>query len=386
MTRSITRKFDLHAALVAAIASSLVTACGANVSAPSGAVTAYQNEDLAGERSSSDAKIGSGLDLEPLFHPSFARGWLDLAEQHRETALTSETLWAVAVTGSAPERSQRLLAQMLPARGVVPHGLVPIIREQVASDPNVRTIIGLPGNLRDLLGNLFLDDRSMETRIRSGFVEKLKRGLPRGTTLSEESDFRFELFPALPLEDDDYTPASKQFSLSQQINRWHLVFSHAALWDSNQSEQSLIDQAPQVLQTSATLSEWKYMFGLDQSTFQQGRRYGGLARQVDTGFAGSLASFDPRENVEGAAFFTGTYHINFLSRPIMDLALSARETWHQTDHHVDLDSQARLWTSAAMAFSRLKPTARDNISLLFAAQTDLWPNDTHELPLAFLPP
>jgi hypothetical protein len=310
-----------------------------------------------------------------------------LNSQSVQTSLTQiqmnrmgeDASWALSHCNCASHFKGQVLQRWVQLPGVVPHPLVPDLREGVIADPQVQLILGLPGALSDSLGDLFLDDAQLEAQLIEGVKSNLLNSSPGIGDFSNWPGFRFELFP--------HTGSATEggsLSIPEQVSRWNLIWSLDSMWFGAEP-LTLGSHLAQLHQVLLSVSEWKYLFGIDESSITK-KSYGGMALRKSSGLNGPMQPFDPRQDPDGHGFFSGTYQIEFdptVSK--MDLAIRGTETWTNSTESIGLRNQARQWNAAAIAFERLKPSGRGAVPQLFASGGGIMPEDAHQLPLAFLP-
>lgn len=267
------------------------------------------------------------------------------------------------------------------SKGVLPQILVPSIREEIRNNSKLQMLNALPPGLGSLLAGIFATDDKITDEISTKLGEKLSQNAPGGTSLGRSPKVRLDGF--VPLSPVIGTTVPNAFNLSEQIVRWSLVFSTPHLYDGN-SGVGGADQGPQTLELMRAMMEWNYMFGLDPRP--EGGQYGGISLDASGDVNRIAGPFDPRVIPNARRFFSGTYSLFFPPGTNIQLATQAQEMWRvQHTTPILLQDQARLWSTAAFAFGRLRPEKRSNIQGMFGQKgVALFPQNAHELPLAFL--
>lgn len=309
------------------------------------------------------------VNLEPLSPPKA----ISLTEDQ------ADLFWALARCNCAPSAVTAYLQEVAVSRGTLPQPLVPTIRQQIRSDSKLQVLDHLPNGLSDLMTGFFANDKAIASAIRSGVDGKITKYAPGSPRLAKRLSFRFDGFPKLGSQ----TKISPDFRVSDQLARWHAVFATDALWLGKSPLGG--DHGLQTLETMRTLVEWKYMMGLDENP--EGGFYGGLTLDASDGGQTLAGSFDPRTDPQGQRFFSGTYTINFPDRvSALQLATEIQESWTVQVAPVSLSEQAQIWHTTALAFRRLRPEQRRFVPDMFGNEDSaLFPRDTHQLALAFLP-
>lgn len=285
----------------------------------------------------------------------------------------AETLLALAGCDCAPALLASVAKRLAPAKGTLPQVLMPPIREQIRTDESLKTLLSLPLGLGGLLAGAFANDEKIAAKVREGLTEKLNKA-PGGSRLAASVPFRFDGFPSLR------SGGTPQMTIADATPRWLLVLSRGGLWDGAQPA-AFGDHGWQMMESMRLLVEWKYLFGLDPRP--DGGVYGGLTidPSADTQ---ALGPFDPRTD-DGARIVSGAYAFTVDGDTAIDLALNGREKWSHTESPITLGEQALIWRAAAMAFHRLRPENRVKVTSLFSGSDPIFPDNAHNLPMAFLP-
>ena len=318
-----------------------------------------------------------------------------MQDSHRATvlALWSKTFadsdpasWDIntidAAAHSAPDSSvvAKWFDQYVSARGALPQTLVPDIRKEILANEQLQMLSGLPEGIAELIKGIFVTDEKIAQSIKDALKEKINNAIRASASLELDAvAFRFDLFkPTALTAQPESTLSATTFNTEIAAARWNLIMARSQLWSGKAS-------GVQLLATAQTLSEWKYLFGIDQTAPGQ-IPAGGLTVLADGTAPTHLGRFDPREKHTPARIISGTYGILY---PDVDdtirFVTDVKERWVRYANSITLAEQARVWRSAAQAFERLRPRARANCSPLFLLDTGMFPNDAHQLSLAFLP-
>ena len=283
------------------------------------------------------------------------------------------TLWALSSCDCEPTKLQSYLEKIAEGRGVLPQILMPSIREELKNNATLANLQKLP--LGGVLAGIFTTDARLAKSVASGLSDKLENS-PGGSELGKRLTLRFDGFQALK-------SGENSFNFSDQIARWHNVFSANGMW-ANGSAVDGKDHGLQTLEVLRSLAEWSYLVGIDKNT--SGGYYGGLTVSAKDGALTLNGPVDPRSKAQPAWFLSGIYSIDYEAESAKELATSVHEKWTRAKQNsVTLDEQARFWHTAAVAFKRLRPENRKDVGSLFIAdKKGVLPTEAHELPLAFL--
>lgn len=305
------------------------------------------------------------------------------------TGLNEDSLWAISQCTCTPWFNSVYSQAIVQSRGALPAPLVPTIREEVRSNAALKALLALPPgiqNIASILAKLFVNDEKISAEIQKGLDEKLNKALRTSTKLSSRIKYNFDLYPSPFVNlgaNSTFNP--KNVNMSAQASKWAFVFSIDNMWDANTNDDPLAfgDHSLQLLLTAISMSEWTYAFGLDAAS--SGSVYGGITFDPREGVAAPLKASDPRKDPNAAGVISGNYNLTFPDKGTLQLATTVKEQWARNTETVTLDEQARIWTAAAQAYNRLKPSARIGEAVqIFAPDTGMFPDDAHSLPLAFL--
>lgn len=311
------------------------------------------------------------------------------------SVLNTNLLWAIANLDSFKDAfSAKYFSDLIQSRGVVPQALVPQVRKEIQNNPILRFLMSTSSsgvaNFGSWLMNLFMNDNTFANKIRNSISTKLAKSLNTTDKIDNYINFRFDLFQ-LPFNDFSSKSSTHPivFDLSDQASKWAMIFSLDNMWMSSQSNMykplAFNSHSLQLLLTVLSIAEWSYLWGLEKDS--NGRVYGGLSFEASSSSSGSLSSFDPREqgNITPKVL-SGKYQISYpASKGDIDLAVKIKEIWQRFAADIDIDEQSRLLAAAALAYSRLKPSARNYLtSRFFDKNVGILPDESYQLPLIFL--
>jgi hypothetical protein len=293
--------------------------------------------------------------------------------------------WALSQSDLMLHKKSALLQRVAVSRGALPEPLVPSIRSQIAANPSLQVLMQLPADLSGLLGSLFTDDGKINDEIRSGLQSKLQQFTPGGTNLGSNLAFRFFAFPEFPDLRGNVAVATQKtvnsFQLSELVTRWNLVLSPDSLW-LGKGHLAFGDHGLQTLETMRLLMEWQYLLGLEKNS--RGGFYGGLTLNADDLSDPTLYAYNPKSSAPQKPPYLGSnYIISYPQNSSLNMAIHVQEHWTVTTKSIHLDEQARLWETAARAFSRMRPSKLSNAKSLFG-NGRLFPAETYQMPLIFL--
>lgn len=295
-----------------------------------------------------------------------------------------EFLMATAACRCTPRFAGGYQTSLMQTRGTLPQILVPSIRQEIWSQPLLKTLLAItPGNtIGSSIAGLFLKDSKINSEVRKGLSDKLRASLPGGSDAIAQHTLQLDLFqnPVQNLGNRDAL-APKTMMIGSQAAKWIHIFGTDNLWE-NSTPVRAPDHGVQMFATAASLLEWSYLYGLDKDQRQQA--LGGLTFDPRLGPNSAIGAFDPRVQAEGTGIVSGTYSVSFPEKSAIDSAINARELWKRAPSAITLDEQARVWLAAAMAFERLKPSQR-RMTQMFKSAGGMLPDEAHQLPLAFLP-
>ncbi len=303
------------------------------------------------------------------------------------TQFSESSLWALGGCDCSPKFTAQYLVALVKSRGALPQILVPTVREEVRNNSILRTLLSFPpgglANISNTLLNVFMTDSTVSKMVKSGLNDKFKASLPGGTSIGTAVDYGFDLFQNPIIRAGQHsTQVPSSMDIGLQASKWMLVQGTGALW-KNTTPLAFGDHGLQLLATSMTMAEWKYVFGLDESS--SNTIYGGLAFNPAQGINAPIGKFDPRVDTGRSGIVSGQYTISFPNGQAIQLATSIKEQWQRSASPVSLDEQARVWASAAQGYLNLRPTARTaTTAAMFAGGPAIFPPEAHTLPLAFL--
>jgi hypothetical protein len=318
---------------------------------------------------------------------AFKKTLLNALESTTTKSLTVDALWSLSRCQCAYEFAGQYLNDQSRSVGVLPQALVPAIREEVLSDKFLKPLLsaqnGAFGPIADFLIKTLAKDDKIAGRIRDDYHKKLTNSIHGGTQLKNMMSFSADLFA--PISALTLPASTSSFRVSEQASRWALIFATPHMWDHNAYPRPIgfSDYGLQLFETAKALSSWSYVFGLDST--QSGKVYGGLTLDPIAGAAGGLKTFKGAKESQ-PRIFSGTYTIGYPKDTSVNLASKIQESWDHSREPVTLDEQARLWAAAALAYGRLKPSARTrDTNKMLASNGGLFPDNVHELTLSFLP-
>ncbi len=297
-----------------------------------------------------------------------------------ETA-TPDILNAIAACECAPAFGEKYAHTLLLQRGIVPELLVPTVRNEIRTNSKLDLLKQLAGPFSGVLRTVFLSDSTLLDEIRTGVLDKVKAAT-NWTSLSS-MPFRFSLFPPVtPIAQSTIGTWDNSMDIAAQAARWAFFFKQEGLW-TGATALTREDHSEQLVQIMLILSEIEYAFGLSPDV--TGKPFGGLALDVADPMGTPPSSFDPRKPYTTAKFLAGRYTVGIPTDPDgVDIALNSREAWQSSVSAFSLDEQAKIWNAGAQLFKRLRPKARTFIKPLFAANTGIFPEETHTMGLIFL--
>lgn len=297
-----------------------------------------------------------------------------------ETA-TPDILAAIAACECAPAFGEKYAHSLLLQRGIVPELLVPTVRNEIRTNSKLDLLKQIAGPFSGVLRTVFLSDSTLLNEIRSGVLEKVK--VATNWTSLTNMPFRFSLFPPVtPIAQSSSGTWENSTEISAQAARWAFFFKQEGLW-TGAPALTREDHSEQLVQIMLILSEMEYAFGLSPDA--SGKPYGGLALDLADPSGTPPSAFDPRKPYTSAKFLAGRYTVGIPTDPDgVDIALNSREAWQNSISAYSLDEQAKLWNAAAQLFKRLRPKSRTFIKPLFAANTGIFPDETHTIGLIFL--
>jgi hypothetical protein len=300
----------------------------------------------------------------------------DVEDLTQKNFFSESQIWALASCDCQPNLAKAYFENISAGRGVLPQILVPTVREEIKNNKTLATLQKLP--FGGLLAGIFATDAKLAANIAESLGEKLENS-PGGTDLGDRTQLRFDGFR--PIAGREHS-----FRFSDQIARWHNVFSANGMWNQRTPIDNK-DHGLQSLELLRTLAEWSYLLGIDKNS--SGGFYGGLTLSEKNGELKLNGPVDPLSKTQPAWFLSGTYSIAYANESAKDTATSVLEDWSRTkETPITLDEQSRFWHAAAIAFKRLRPENREHIGSLFksdqSVDSGVLPNDAHELPLVFL--
>ncbi len=303
-----------------------------------------------------------------------ARLRAELAARDPRT-LTADELLALADCRCAAPMRAKFIDSLGEGRGVLPQVLVPAIRREIRGDETLNALMAVTGAFKSIAAWILgavLDDQALADKIRSGVLDKIKRALgSTASLLDARPKLTFDLF--MP-ENRGRAAASVSFTARDQAARAALVFAHPDLWGGASADAAL-------LETSRVLSEWHYVVGERDNETEHVS--GGLLLDHGATNSAALKGYEAGSSAM-PGLFSGSYAVRFEKAEALELALNVQEHWTRAPGSTTLEEQAAVLDAAAIAFSRLKPTARSASGTLFAPVSGLFPGNAHALPLVFL--
>ncbi len=298
-----------------------------------------------------------------------------------EIEQNSDLLWYLIQCECTPQVLKIYYKTSITKKGLLPQALVPAIRKQIISDPKIQQInnIGnsiLPGTLGSILTPILVNDERINAAVREGLVAKIQTQFPKSTEIQSLPSINF----------DHFVPSGKynqHLNIDDQVVNWLSVFEPDQMWTRNSTESqeknSKWPEEFQFFKLMRTLSEWQYLFGLSEPI--QSKIPGGLTASINES---SLKIFDPR-SAQDERFLASLYLLKFNFSDSLTQAQQGGESWTLPEQNISLLSQSKIWYVAGKAFQRLRPEGRKNITSAFAGSNSLFPTETHQIPLAFLP-
>jgi hypothetical protein len=292
-----------------------------------------------------------------------------------------DTVNAIAACSCTPNFDEKYAYALLLRRGVVPEILVPAVREQIRANEKLKLLQQLAGPFTSLLRRLFLNDEALLDEIRSGVYDVIRGAT--GWTALQNKRFRFSLFPPVtPARADAEQEWNTRFDTMEQAVRWNYFFSSNGLW-TGASTANGNDHSMELAQVALIASELQYIFGLSKTP--SGEPYGGLTLSTENPTYEGVREFDPRVPYSVPRYISGRYEAALpTSLDGVDVALNARENWHNSVSTFSLDEQARLWSAAARMLQRTRPSARTFTLPLYTVKDGLFPDEIYTMPLIFL--
>ncbi|MCX6124693.1 MAG: hypothetical protein NTV34_08085 [Proteobacteria bacterium] len=302
----------------------------------------------------------------------------NFAPQISSSGDAQSLLMALSGCDCAPTAAAALLTASAVKRGILPQVFVPQIRETITSDSKLQILLKLPSGLQNTLKSWLASDSKIASEIRTGISGKLNKSLGNfgGTTLSNRSAFRLDLFSAFGTD-------QSSFKMADQAARWNLVMGGRNLWTGGAPLDG-VDHGLQLLETMRVAAEWAYIAGLSGSGKPGG--FGGLALDVRTGNKNLVAPYDPTTAPKEAGLFaSGVFTISYANASAVDMATKIKEKWVYQADEVTLLDQARLWRSAALAFRNFRGDLSKNASAILGVKDGALSSAMQQLPLLWLP-
>lgn len=325
--------------------------------------------------------------------PQSVAAWAASLGRETPQRPSEEFLWALSACVSCAAGFQSAyFADQAAKPGVLPQILVPQVRKEVRENRLLGIVTGLGAAVGGLI-NASMFDGKVKSAIRGSLVKKISASLNHGTQLNDQSPFSFDVFvpgngattvaggagmgiqgPGIPGAES----LPMEFALAEIAPRWNLLLAAEGLWSGAPGDHGFV-----TLQLMKMMVEWQYLFGLESDG--AGGNFGGLTVAPGELPAGQPLRWDPRQPGTSATprIVSGLARIAYAPGAAVDMAKSARETWSVRDARGNLNEQAQIWTAAARAFERLRPRNRSHVQKFFQPGA-LFPNDTHQLALAFL--
>ena len=329
------------------------------------------------DRHGSMAMDANANTLKILRDPKF-RDLLDkkLSESSDISLTDEKSIWALSYsTNYFPKKSGSLLIDWAKARGSLPQILVPQVREEIAKDSTIQTILSLPSFLKSIV-NFFVNDEDIIAEIQAQITKLIDKIVQATTKLNTKVNFRFDHFIAVPnTYGDDIN--NSEFNLNDQILRWSMVFAADNYWD-DLKPMTFDTHGLQVFETLRSLSELQYALGLYDDSKNNKR---GLTQDISTGSTGELGPFDLRKDPQGKRYLSGRFRITYKNASVVKTATELKEHWEAIPTKVSLDEQAKLWMMGAKLFERLRPANRHLVPEIYKVAL---PNEVHGLPLTIL--
>ena len=298
-----------------------------------------------------------------------------------ETDQNSELLWYLLQCQCTPHTLKIYFKSSITQKGLLPQTIAPSIRKEVINNPKIQQIINLgnsilPNGIGAILTPVLIDDEKINSAIREGLGSKILTQYSKSTEISTLNSLNF----------DHFVPSgtyNQHLNIDDQAVNWLAVFESEKLWSQNSNAPfktaEIWPEEFQFFKLMRTLSEWQYLFGLSEPI--QSKIPGGLTVDVNDS---ELKTFDPRVS-EDDRFLASLYLLKLNFSDALTQAQKGGESWSLPEQSISLLSQSKIWYVAGKAFGRLRPRGRINIASAFTGSNPLFPAETHQIPLAFLP-
>lgn len=282
---------------------------------------------------------------------------------------------SLAVCECLPQLQAKLITSLNANRGALPQALIPAVRSEILSNPQLKILDIVPRPFDDFVGGLFADEQKVATEISEGLRKKIKIAEP--SWVQENETLALQLDGFTPLPGTLAAASGRTVRMVDVWARWSLLLSQGGPWSSTRSQNK--DAGLLWHELLRSLAEGEYLFGLAGTS--DGNSWGGLTIPIDLQIT-NPGPFDPRTRYNQVRFLTGQLDLTLSSNNSLSLARFGGDRWTWRAASVPLVEQALQWWVSARLLNRLRPFQRGAFSAYFP---NLIPNDSYQLSLLILP-